>query len=154
TAIATKNRDPNPYDRLSGLLSIEPSKIEKSKMNEFAPGSDAVRYRWEVALFDAFEETKRTFVYTFDGHAPSDELIAVMHPRQPKEYEADAFCALAAAGKVADVPALPSTSSWDSGIRGMVRQVVPDDRQSQLEKRRSELADVTRAKFAKAKVPN
>jgi len=152
--IAEKNRDPNPYDRLAGLLAIEPEKPHKGAMNELVAGSDAVRDRWEGALFAAFEDTKRTFVYAFDGYAPSDELLAVMHPRQPKDYEMDAFCVAASEGKIAGVPALPDTSSWDAGVKSMVKRFVSDERAAAIAKRRAELADVTRAKYAKVKVPN
>lgn len=151
--IAAKNREPNPYDRLGGLLAIQPPK-PSSTLHEFAVGSDGLRYRWEAALFEAFEDTKRTFVYTFDGYAPSDALLAVLHPRQPAEYELDAFCMVAATGGIVNVPPLPETSSWDSGVKSMVRRFVPDERASQIVKRRAELADVTKAKFAKAKIAN
>lgn len=153
-AIGARNREANPYDRLSGLLSLAPPKPDKSKMNEFSIGSDAVRYRWELAVFQAFEETSRTFVYVFDGYAPSEDLLGVMRPRQQKEYEVDAFCILAAQGKIPGVKALPDTSSWDSGVRSMVRRYVPEERALYIEKRRAELADVTKATFAKARIPN
>jgi len=151
--IGDLNRQPNPYDRLGGLLALAPKPVS-GKPSPFSPGSDAVRFRWEAALFEAFEETKRTFVYTFDGHAPKAELLAVMHARQPKEYENDAFCLAAASGQIEGVPALVDTSSWDAGVRSMVRRPVPEERAAYLEKRRAELADVTRAKFAKAMISN
>ncbi|NUP14145.1 MAG: hypothetical protein HOW73_49560 [Polyangiaceae bacterium] len=152
--VAAKNRDPNPYDRLAGLLSLEPPKPDKSRMHAFAEGSDPVRYRWETAVFEAFEDTKRTFVYGFDGYAPNDALLGVMYARQPKDFEQDAFCMMAASGKVAGIAPLPDTSSWDSGVRSMVRLYVPDERAQQIRRREGELADVTRAKFAKVKVAN
>ncbi len=153
-AIAEKNREPNPYDRLGGLYGLAVDKPDKGNLGEFKPGSDAVRYRWEAALFEAFEDTGRTFVYAVDGYPPSDELIAVLHPRQPKEYEREAFCIEAAAGRVPEVPAPPDTSSWDVQVRDMVSPVVPEERIKAVEARRKELADVTKAKFAKVKVAN
>lgn len=153
-AVAALNRDPNPYDRLGGLLKLEPPKPDKSRMHPFAEGTDPVRYRWESAVFEAFEDTKRTFVYAFDGYAPSDALLSVMHPRQPREHELDAFCIMAAKGSIGGIAPLPDTSSWDSGVRSMVKKFVSDDRSAQISRRRAELADVVRAKFAKVKVPN
>lgn len=152
--VAAANREPNPYDRLGALLKLEPPKPDKTRMHDLAEGTDAVRYKWEVAVFEAFEETKRTFLYAFDGYPPSDALLSVIHPRLPKDQELDAFCIAAAAGKIAGVPPLPDTSSWDAGVRSMVRRFVPDDRAASLERRRGELADVVKAKFAKVKVPN
>jgi hypothetical protein len=158
-AIAERNKEPNPYDRLGGLLSIEPDKPEKAlldprKGGDFRKGSDAARYRWETALFDAFEETGRTFVYTFDAYAPSDELLAVMHPRQPKSFELEAFCLDAWRGNVPALDPPPDTSGWDTYVKKMVRPPVLDEQVRLVDKRRGELADVTRAKFAKAKLPN
>jgi hypothetical protein len=152
--VAAANREPNPYDRLGALLKLEPPKPDKSRMHDLAEGADPVRYKWEVAVFEAFEDTKRTFLYAFDGYPPSDTLLGVIHPRLPKDQELDAFCLAAATGKVAGVPALPDTSSWDAGVRAMVRRFVPEERASALERRRGELADVVKAKFAKVKVPN
>ncbi|NUO49945.1 MAG: hypothetical protein HOV80_13910 [Polyangiaceae bacterium] len=153
-AIAEKNRNPNPYDRLAGLLALEPDKPKKDALAEFAPGSDAVRYRWETAVFDAFEDTARTFVYVFDAYAPSDELIAVMKARQPESYERDAFCLDARAGKIAGVKPLPDTSAWDGDVRGMVKLAVPAATAKAITERRAELATQVRLKFAKAKMPN
>lgn len=152
--IAAKNKEPNPYDRLGGLLGLAVDKPEKGAMNEWKKGSDPVRYKYEVAVFDAFEDTGRTFVYNFDGYAPSDELLAVGHPRQGKDYELEAFCLDASQGKIASVPALPDTSSWDGQIKSMVRHAVTDERARFVERRRKEMADVSRAKFAKVKQPN
>ena len=123
-AVAEKNRNPNPYDRLGGLLALEPDKPKKDALGEFSPGSDAIRYRWETAVFDAFEDTARTFVYVFDAYAPSDALLGVMKPRQPESYERDAFCLDASTGKIAGVKPLPDTSAWDGDVRGMVKLAV------------------------------
>lgn len=152
--IAEFNKQPNPYDRLGGLLGIVTEKPDKSNLNELVPGSDPVRYRWEAAVFEAFEDTGRTFVYSFDAYPPSDELLAVIHPRQPKEYEREAFCMEAAAGRVSEFAAPPDTSSWDAQVRDMVREVVPPEVQKTIENRRKEMRDVTRAKFAKVKLAN
>lgn len=153
-AIGEKNRNPNPYDRLGGLLGLEPEKPNKGSLGEFTPGSDALRYRWETAVFDAFEDTARTFVYVFDAYAPSDELIAVMKPRQPESYEMNAFCLDASTGKIAGVKPLPDTSSWDGDVRGMVKLAVPPATAKAVADRRAELATQVRLKFAKAKAPN
>lgn len=152
--IAEFNRQPNPYDRLGGLLGIVTDKPDKSNLNELVPGSDPVRYRWEAAVFEAFEDTARTFVYSFDAYPPSDELLAVIHPRQAKEYEREAFCMEAAAGRVSEYPAPPDTSSWDAQVRDMVREVVPPETAKMVETRRKEMRDVTKAKFAKVKLAN
>ncbi len=154
TEIAEFNKQPNPYDRLGGLLGIVTDKPDKSNLNELVPGSDAVRYRWEAAVFEAFEDTARTFVYSFDAYPPSDELLAVLHPRQAKEYEREAFCMEAAAGRVGDYPAPPDTSSWDAQVRDMVRDVVLPETAKMVETRRKEMRDVTKAKFAKVKLAN
>jgi hypothetical protein len=153
-SIAEKNRNPNPYDRLGGLLALEPEKPRKGALGEFSPGSDAVRYRWETAVFDAFEDTARTFVYVFDAYAPSDELLAVMKPRQPESYERDAFCLDASTGKIAGVKPLPDTSAWDGDVRGMVKMAMPAATAKAIGERRAELATQVRLKFAKAKVAN
>ncbi len=153
-ALAEKNRDPNPYDRLGGILSLVPEAPRKDALGEFIPGSDAVRYRWEAALFEAFEDTSRTFVYTFDAYAPSDALLSAMRPRQPESYERDAFCLDASRGKIPGVRPLPDTAAWDADVRGMVRLAVPADKAKAIEKRREELTTQVRLKFAKAKVPD
>ncbi|MFO0549136.1 MAG: hypothetical protein U0271_12165 [Polyangiaceae bacterium] len=153
-SIQEKNALTNPYDRLAGLLAIEPDKPNKSKMGEFLKGSDPVRFRWEAALFDAFEDTARTFVYMVDSYSPSDELLAVIHPRQAKEYELEAFCVEASKGNIEGVSALPDTSSWDAEVRAMVKPPIADASIKYVEQRRKEMVDVTRAKWAKVKVPN
>ncbi len=154
SAIASTTKQTNPYDRLSELRALEPPKPKKDKIHEFAAGSDVLRWHWEVAQFDAFEETRRTFVYVFDGYVPSDELLRVLHPRQPREYERDAYCLEASRGNVEGVPALPDTSSWDAEVRGMVRLAVPEARAADLESRRADLARIAENRFAKAKLPN
>jgi hypothetical protein len=153
-AIAEKNRDPNPYDRLGGLLALEPEAPQKGALGEFKPGSDAIRYRWEAAVFEAFEDTARTFVYTFDAYAPDDALLATMRPRQPQAYERDAYCLDASRGGIAGVKPLPDTSAWDADVRGMVRFAVPAEHAKEIEQRRGELTVQARAKFAKAKLPD
>jgi hypothetical protein len=153
-AIAEKNRNPNPYDRLAGLLALEPDKPQKGALGEFSPGSDALRYRWETAVFEAFEDTARTFVYVFDAYAPSDELLGVIKARQPESYERDAFCLDASSGKIAGVKPLPDTSAWDGDVRGMVKLAVPAATAKAIAERRAELATQVRLKFAKAKVAN
>ncbi len=153
-AIAERNRDPNPYDRLGGLLALAPAAPKKGALGEFVPGSDAVRHRFETAVFDAFEDTARTFVYVFDAHAPSDELLAVLRPRQAEAYERDAFCADASSGGIEGVPRLPDTSAWDKEVRAMVRAAIPEERLAAVAKRRAELTAQTQLKFAKAKLPN
>jgi len=152
--IADKNKEPNPYDRLGGLLEIVTDKPDKANLRELVPGSDPVRYRWEAAVFEAFEDTNRTFVYSFDAYPPSDELLAVLHPRQQKEYEREAYCLEAAAGHISEYPAPPDTSSWDAQVRDMVRTVVPEERAKMVENRRKEMRDVSKAKFAKVKFAN
>ena len=147
-------KETNPYERLAAVRALEPPKPKKGAMFEFAAGSDVVRWRWEVAQFDAFEETKRTFVYVFDSYAPTDELIRAIHPRQGRDYERDAFCLDASMGRVAGVPPLPDTSKWDEEVRGMVRLAVAPERKLDLEKRREDLERVARARFAKALLPN
>lgn len=157
--INEKNKEANAYDRLGGLLALEPDKPDKSALQHakgaaFRKGSDAVRYRWETAVFEAFEETGRTFVYSIDAYAPSDELLTVAHPRQPKDFEREAFCLDAWRGNIPDLPAPPDTSTWDEQVRKMVRPPVLDEQVRRVDKRRGELADVARAKFAKVKLPN
>ncbi|MBL9027640.1 MAG: hypothetical protein JNL21_35945 [Myxococcales bacterium] len=153
-AIAEKNRDPNPYDRLGALLALEPEEPKKEGMGEFVKGSDAVRYRWEAAVFEAFEDTARTFVYSFDAYAPSEALVSTMRPRQPEAYERDAFCLDAAAGKIPGVKPLPDTSAWDTDVRGMVKLAVPTSRAQAVEQRRKELTTQVRLKFQKAMLPD
>lgn len=157
--VAEKNKDPNPYDRLAGLLSIEPDKADKAALSHekgasFKKGSDAIRYRWETAVFDAFEETGRTFVYSFDAYAPSDELLTVIHPRQPKDFELEAFCLDAWRGHNPSFAAPPDTATWDTHVRSMVKAPVLEEQVRRVDKRRAELADVSKAKFAKVKLPN
>ncbi len=152
--IAEKNRDPNPYDRLAGLLALEPAQPKKGALGEFVAGSDAVRYRWEAAVFEAFEDTARTFVYTFDAYAPDDALLETMRPRQPRAYERDAFCLDASRGAIANVKPLPDTSAWDADVRGMVRFAVPAERAKEIAERRRQLSVQVRAKFAKTKIPD
>lgn len=153
-AIAEKNRDPNPYDRLGALLSLEPDKPKKESLGEFVKGSDAVRFRWEAAVFEAFEDTARTFVYSFDAYAPSEALVATMRPRQPEKYERDAFCLDASTGKIPGVKPLPDTSAWDADVRGMVKLAVPPARAQAIEQRRKELSTQVRLKFQKVMLPD
>ena len=157
--IVEKNQATNPYDRLAGLLALEPDKPDKAALDHkkgasFKKGSDALRYRWETAVFDAFEETGRTFVYSFDAYAPSDELLTVIHPRQPKDLELEAFCLDAWRGNNPSFEPPPDTSSWDTHVKSMVRAPVLEEQVRRVDKRRTELADVAKAKFAKAKLPN
>jgi len=141
---------PNPYDRIGDLLKIEPEKPRKDALGEFTPGSDAVRYAWEVALYDAFFETNRIFVYAFDGYAPSAELVAMMRPRQGRDYERDAYCLDASKGLVPNAPVLPDTSSWDGEVREMVKPAIPIEREALVNERRGQLALQVKAKFGGA----
>jgi hypothetical protein len=153
--IAKVNREVNPYDRLAMMLALEPAKAPTSgKLGEFAPGSDALRYQWEVAVFDAFEDTQRTFLYLATGHAPSEDLLGTMRPRQAPDYERDAYCIDAMRGLVPGVPAMPDLGSAFDEVRGMVKAVVPEERVASIEKRREDLTSVVRAKFQKTRVKN
>ncbi|HTJ83511.1 MAG TPA: hypothetical protein VL400_17445, partial [Polyangiaceae bacterium] len=152
--LARIRMSPNPYDRIGDILALQPEKPQKGALGEFTPGSDAVRYTWEAALYDAFNETGRTFVYAFDGYAPSEELVAVMRPRQGQDYERDAYCIDAAKGLVPNAPALPDTSSWDAEVREMVRPAIGIDREALVKERRGQLALQVKAKFANAMSKN
>ncbi len=153
--IAKVNREVNPYDRLAMMLALEPAKAPSAgKLGEFAPGSDALRYQWEVAVFDAFEDTQRTFLYLATGHAPSEDLLATMRPRQAADYERDAYCIDAMRGLVPGVPAMPDLGSAFDEVHGMVKAVVPEERVASIEKRREDLTSVVRAKFQKTRVKN
>lgn len=146
-------RDPNPYDKLSALLALKP-KSDPDAPSEFAVGSDPARFEAETAIFDAFEATNRTFLYMVSRYAPSDAVVAAMHKREPRAYERDAFCLDASRGLVASVPKLPTLAPAADEVRAMVAPVLPDTRIREVEKRRTELGDLTKAKFAKAKMPS
>ncbi len=151
--VAKESRDPNPYDRLSALLAWKP-KGDPETPGEFTAGSDPVRYEIEASIFDAFEATNRTFLYLVKGYAPSDAVLATMHKREPRAYERDSYCLDASRGLIAAVPKLPTLSPGVDEVRSMVLPVFTPERIRQIEKRRQELVEVTRAKFAKAKVSN
>jgi hypothetical protein len=151
-AVAEKNRDPNPYDRLRGILALEPEKPSKDGLGEFVRGSDALRHAWELAVFEAFEATGRTFVYALDRRAPSDALLAVMRPRQPEAFERDAFCLDAQKAGAPNLAPMPDTSAWDADVRAMVKRAVSPDRASEITRRRAEITAQVKLKFAKVKV--
>jgi hypothetical protein len=149
--LARLSIEPNPYDRIGGVLALEPDKPKKGDaLGEFVKGSDPVRYAYEAALYDAFNDTNRTFVYAFDGYAPSDALVETMKPRQARDYERDAFCLDAARGAIPGVDPLPDTSSWDGEVREMVRSAIPTPQKAAVEARRSQLVLQVRAKFKNA----
>lgn len=150
--IVREANDPNPYDRISTLLALRPAK-DPAKPSEFLKGSNPARFDVEVAIFDAFEATNRTFVYTVGGFAPTDALLAVIHRREPQPEERDAFCLAASRGEIDGVPPLPTVEGTE-GVKNMVRAVVDPEVVTRLERKRKELAEQTRLKFEKGKVPN
>ncbi len=149
--VSKESRDPNPYDRLSALLALKP-KSDPESPSEFTTGSDPARFEAESAIFDAFEATNRTFLYLVGHYAPSDAVQAVMHKREPRAYEHDAFCLDASRGLSSAIPKLPTLAPSADEVRAMVRPAIAPERVREIEKRRAELADLTRAKFKKADV--
>ena len=146
--VAKESRDPNPYDRLAALLALKP-KRDPETSGEFVEGSDVVRYEIEASIFDAFEATNRTFLYAVKGYAPSDSVLASTHKREPRAYERDSYCLDASRGLIADVPKLPTLSPGTDEVRSMVTPVLTAERIREVEKRRQDLVEVTKAKFAK-----
>ena len=148
TSIITKEaRDPNPYDRLSALLALVPAS-DPTTPGEMIEGSDPARYQIEAELFDAFEATNHTFLYAVNGYAPSPAILSSMHKREPRAYEHDAFCLAAMRGQMAGVAPLPD--SLDAGeARDFVKPIFTPNRIAEIETRKKQLVDVTRAKFAK-----
>lgn len=150
--IARETNDPNPYDRITALLALRPAK-DPLKPGEFVNGSNPARYAVEVAIFDAFEATNRTFVYTVGGFAPTDALLGAIHQREPLADEQDAFCLAASRGEIDGIPPLPDVAGTE-GVKSMVRAVVEPEVVSRLERRKKELVEITRVKFEKGKAPN
>jgi hypothetical protein len=150
--IAREATDPNPYDRISALLALRPAK-DPPKPGEFVKGSDPARFDVECAIFDSFEATNRTFVYTVGGYAPTDALLGAIHRREPPSDERDAFCLAASRGEIDGVPALPTPPGTEE-VKGMVRAVVDPEVAARLDQRRADLKEQTRLKFEKGKAPN
>jgi hypothetical protein len=152
-AIKKADADPNPYDRLAALLALRP-RNPNTEPDAFADSGDPVRFRIEEAIFESFEATQRTFVYLVLGYAPKDDLVRTMHQREPRESERDLYCYRASKGGVKGISPSPASSAEFDDVRGVVAPLFIDARARWLEGRPKELADVTRARFKKALLPN
>lgn len=150
--LAREANDPNPYDRISALLALRPAK-DPAKPSEWTKGSDPARFDVECGIFDAFEATNRTFVYTVGGFAPTDSILAAIHRREAPSDERDAFCLAASRGEIDGLPKLPVPEGTDE-VKAMVRAVVDPDAAARIDQRRKDLKEQTRLKFEKGKVAN
>lgn len=150
--VAREANDPNAYDRISTLLALRPAK-DPSPPSEWLKGSNAARFDLESAIFDAFEATNRTFVYTVGGFAPTDAILGAIHRREPTSEERDAFCLAASRGEIDGLPKWSPPDGTDE-VKAMVRAVVDPDAISRIEQRRKDLAEQTRLRFEKGKIPN